>query len=98
MIKILEPFIYASFVIDENTNGGTDAEKTEYAFSSLLSVIGYSRAVKAGPFVFVGGTTSVLPDKSVYGAGDSKLHDEFIWKKITEFSKDLHHFLMLYNL
>lgn len=183
MIKILGPFIYADFVIDANTKGANDAEKTEYAFSSLLSeiekngscvddviavqkyvtpaydnpstrdaysiyfkrimpsltavtfenltsmgceknalckilvvavkgcskgdkyegikldrvvypsgaplesVIGYSRAVKAGPFVFVGGTTSVLPDKSVYGSRDSKLQDEFIWQKITDFSK-----------
>lgn len=55
-------------------------------------------AVKAGPFVFVGGTTSVLTDKSVYGSGDSKLQDEFIWQKITDFSQNLHLFLMLYNL
>ena len=159
MIKILGSFIYADFVIDANTKGANDAEKTEYAFSSLLSEIekngscvddviavqkyvtpaydnpstrdAYSIyfkrimpsltavtfenltsmggnnnalckilvvAVKAGPFVFVGGTTSVLPDKSVYGSGDSKLQDEFIWQKITDFSKNLHLFLMLYNL
>lgn len=52
MIKILGPFIYASFVIGENTNGGTDAEKTEYAFSTLLSVIGYSCGSKGRAICF----------------------------------------------
>lgn len=55
--------------------------------SPLEAVMGYSRAVKAGPFVFVGGTTSVLPDKTVFGAGDSKEQDTFIWEKIVSFAK-----------
>ena len=49
--------------------------------SPLEESIGYSRMVKVGPFVYVGGTTSVLPDKSVYGEGDSDAQDDFILRK-----------------
>ena len=55
--------------------------------SPLETVMGYSRAVKAGPFVFVGGTTSVLPDKTVFGEGDSAAQDKFVWEKIVSFAK-----------
>ncbi len=33
----------------------------------LEEKVGYSRMVKVGPFVYVGGTTSVQPDGTVYG-------------------------------
>ncbi|MGN0728703.1 Rid family hydrolase [Treponema sp.] len=67
---------------------GIKLDRTVYPSGSPLEeVLGYSRAVKAGPFIFVGGTTSVLPDKTVFGAGDSKAQDEFIWKKITGFAE-----------
>lgn len=55
--------------------------------SPLEEVMGYSRAVKAGPFVYVGGTTSVLPEKTVYGDGNSELQDQFIWQKIVGFAE-----------
>ena len=43
-------------------------ERTNYASGSPLEEkIGYSRMVKVGPIVMVGGTTSVLPDGSVFG-------------------------------
>lgn len=33
----------------------------------LEEKVGYSRMVKKGPFVFIGGTTAVQPDGNVYG-------------------------------
>jgi enamine deaminase RidA (YjgF/YER057c/UK114 family) len=35
--------------------------------------VGYSRAVRVGDFVAVAGTTSALPDGTVFGAGDAYL-------------------------
>ena len=43
--------------------------------------------VKAGAFVFVGGTTSVMPDGSVYGEGDPYLQTKFVLEKQVELLK-----------
>ncbi len=57
-------------------------ERTNYASGSPLEEsAGYSRVVKAGPFVLVGGTTSVQPDGSVYGA-DGYEQTKFILEKM----------------
>ncbi|MBQ2530550.1 MAG: hypothetical protein II547_09875 [Treponema sp.] len=42
---------------------------------------GYSRAVRIGDFIFVGGTTSVQPDGSVFGEGDSYAQVKYILEK-----------------
>ncbi|MGE4548168.1 MAG: Rid family hydrolase [Intestinibacillus sp.] len=42
--------------------------RTNYSSGAPLEEkVGYSRMVKVGPFVSVGGTTSVQPDGTVYG-------------------------------
>lgn len=48
--------------------------------SPLEDKIGYSRMVQVGPFVLIGGTTSVLPDGCVYGE-DVYTQSKFIFEK-----------------
>ncbi|MFQ5483852.1 MAG: RidA family protein [Desulfobacterales bacterium] len=48
----------------------------------LEEKIGYSRAVKIGNFVFVGGTTSTNPEGVVEGEGDAYLQTRIILEKI----------------
>ncbi|MFZ5974117.1 MAG: Rid family hydrolase [Bacillota bacterium] len=60
-------------------------EFTRVNYSSgapLEEKVGYSRVVKAGPFVFVGGTTSVLPDGSVYGENDPYAQTKYVLEKL----------------
>ena len=43
-------------------------KRTNYSSGAPLEEkVGYSRMVKKGPFVMIGGTTAVQPDGSVYG-------------------------------
>lgn len=42
---------------------------------------GYSRMIKTGPFVFIGGTTAVLPDGTVYGDNSVYEQTKFILNK-----------------
>lgn len=61
---------------------GINLTRTNYSSGSPLEdVVGYSRMVKVGPFVFVGGTTSVLPDGTVAGENSADAQDEFIYSK-----------------
>ncbi len=50
----------------------------------LEDKVGYSRAVKVGNFVFVGGTTSTNPEGIVEGEGDAYLQTKIILQKIEE--------------
>ena len=47
----------------------------------LEQKMGYSRAVRIGDFIFVGVTTSVQPDGSVYGEGDSYAQMKYVLEK-----------------
>jgi len=47
----------------------------------LEEKIGYSRMVKIGAIVMIGGTTSVQPDGSVYGVGDPYEQAKYIFEK-----------------
>lgn len=60
-----------------------DFPRTNYSSGAPMEEkVGYSRAVKAGPFVFVGGTTSVQPDGSVYGENDGYAQTKYILEKM----------------
>lgn len=58
-------------------------ERTNYSSGAPLEeVAGYSRVVKVGPFIYVGGTTSVQPDGSVYGENDGFEQTKYILDKM----------------
>ena len=49
----------------------------------LEEIVGYSRMVKVGEHIYIGGTTAVLPDGSVYG--DSPYEQaKYIFEKFTQ--------------
>jgi enamine deaminase RidA (YjgF/YER057c/UK114 family) len=50
----------------------------------LEEKVGYSRAVKVGNFVFVGGTTTTNPEGVVEGEGDAYLQTKIILQKIEQ--------------
>ena len=60
------------------------ALKKRQNFSSgapLEDKIGYSRAVRVGDFVFVGGTTTTTPEGVVEAEGDAYLQTKIILQK-----------------
>lgn len=60
-----------------------DLTRINYASGAPMEEkIGYSRIVKVGPFVYVGGTTSVQPDGSVYGEGDPYAQAKYVFEKL----------------
>ncbi len=60
-------------------------ERTNYSSGAPLEEkAGYSRMVKVGPFIYIGGTTSVLPDGSVYGEGSAYEQTKFILNKFVD--------------
>jgi enamine deaminase RidA (YjgF/YER057c/UK114 family) len=50
----------------------------------LEDKVGYSRAVKIGNFVFVGGTTTTTPEGVVEAEGDAYLQTKIILQKIEQ--------------
>lgn len=51
----------------------------------LEETVGYSRVLKTGPFVFVGGTTAVQSDGTVYGEGDGYAQTKYVLEKMIAF-------------
>jgi len=47
----------------------------------LEEKVGYSRMVKVGPFVYVGGTTSVQSDGTVFGENDPYAQTKYVLEK-----------------
>jgi enamine deaminase RidA (YjgF/YER057c/UK114 family) len=46
--------------------------------------VGYSRMVKVGPFIYIGGTTAVQPDGSVYGEVSAYEQTKYILEKLVK--------------
>ncbi|MGD9535528.1 MAG: Rid family hydrolase [Candidatus Nitrosocosmicus sp.] len=63
----------------ENISSGTKWE----------SEVGYSRLVKAGPMIFVSGTTSVDENGNIVVIGDSSEQAKFIIKNIEKSLKEV---------
>ena len=57
-------------------------DKTKYSSGAPLEEkVGYSRMIKIGNLVMVGGTTSVQPDGNVYGEGDPYAQAKYVLDK-----------------
>lgn len=62
-----------------------ELKRTNYSSGAPLEdKVGYSRMVKVGPFISIGGTTSVLPDGSVYGEDSAYEQAKFILTKLVD--------------
>lgn len=62
-----------------------DLMRTNYSSGAPLEEkTGYSRMVKVGPFVYIGGTTAVQPDGSVYGEGSAYEQTKYILEKLVK--------------
>lgn len=62
---------------------GIKLERTNYATKAPNELkYGYSRMVKIGPFVYIGGTTSVQPDGHVAGEGDACEQNKSVYDKL----------------
>lgn len=62
--------------------GKTNMTRKNFASGAPLEdKMGYSRMVKVGNQVFIGGTTSVQPDGSVYGEEDAYAQARYIFEK-----------------
>jgi len=59
--------------------------RTNYSSGAPLEEkAGYSRMVKVGPFIYIGGTTAVQPDGTVCGEGDSYEQTKYILEKLVK--------------
>ncbi|KNZ43402.1 Rid family hydrolase [Acetobacterium bakii] len=62
-----------------------ELKRTNYSSGAPLEEkVGYSRMVKVGPFIYIGGTTSVQPDGSIYGEGSAYEQTKYVLEKHVE--------------
>jgi enamine deaminase RidA (YjgF/YER057c/UK114 family) len=66
-----------------------ELKRTNYSSGAPREEIdGYSRMVRVGPFVYIGGTTSVQPDGSVCGEGDAYAQTKYVLEKFGRLLKE----------
>lgn len=59
--------------------------RTNYSSGAPLEEkTGYSRMVKVGPFIYIGGTTAVQPNGTVYGEGSAYEQTKYILEKLVK--------------
>ncbi|MBV7275945.1 Rid family hydrolase [Clostridium thailandense] len=59
--------------------------RTNYSSGAPLEEkSGYSRMVKVGPFIYIGGTTAVQPDGTVYGEESAYEQTKYILEKLVK--------------
>lgn len=59
--------------------------RTNYSSGAPLEEkTGYSRMVKVGPFIYIGGTTAVQPDGTVYGEESAYEQIKYILEKLVK--------------
>ncbi|WP_333859368.1 Rid family hydrolase [Clostridium sp.] len=59
--------------------------RTNYSSGAPLEEkTGYSRMVKVGPFIYIGGTTAVQPDGAVYGEKSAYEQTKYILQKLVK--------------
>jgi len=68
-------------MILKRTNHSTGAK--------LEAMVGYSRMVKVGPFISLGGTTSVQPDDTVYGIDSPYEQTKYILDKLVKLLQEV---------
>lgn len=65
-------------------------ERKNYSSGAPLEAkAGYSRMVEVGPFIYIGGTTSVQEDGSVYGVGSPYQQTKYILNKFIDLLKEV---------
>lgn len=64
-------------------------ERINYSSGAPLEAkVGYSRMVKIGPMIKIGGTTSVQPDGSVYGIDNPYEQSKYVLEKFVDLLKE----------
>jgi len=66
-----------------------DLKRKNYSSGAPLEEkVGYSRIVKVGPFIYVGGTTSVQADGTVYGENNAYEQTKYVLNKLVKLVED----------
>lgn len=77
-----EPAARAVAALLEEEAMGSDARRTVSGGAGWEAKVGYSRAVRVGPHVYVAGTTAALPEGGALGGGDAYAQTKEVLRRI----------------